>query len=127
MAVPVELSAVFLNLAADPADFRAFYTVTSLQPSTEVRSNVRVLANGRMRSVKQAGKPRSYSFKVEQISREDVAWLEEHVGELMCIRDDRGRKFFGVYSSVTFDESTLWNDRADVSISFVEVSYSEAV
>lgn len=127
MTALVDLAAVFLNLAANPSDRLALYTVTGLQPATEVRADVRSLANGRQRVVRQAGKPRSYSLKVEQLDRAGISWLEQHAGETMCIRDDRGRKFYAAFFAVPVDESTLWNDRGDVDLRISEVSATEAV
>lgn len=122
------LSAFFLNLASDPSDFQAFSYVTQTTPGKQSSAQVRTMANGRLRVFRQAGAPRSASWKLEKVTPAQVVWLEAHVGDLMCVRDDVGRKWFGVYTSLQADED-MYPDRrgeASVSLSLSEVTYSEA-
>jgi hypothetical protein len=59
--------------------------------------------------------------------REKVAWLEGHVGELMCARDDRGRKVYGLYSKVETGEYRTEPELGDIALDFVEVSHDEGL
>lgn len=120
----VVLNSVWLNLAADPTVYLWLPTMASLSISTGQDGEVRRLANGRLRLVKRAGQARSASVDIEGATRTEVEWLEDHVGDLVCVRDDRGRKFFGVYMSVDADEIRA-NDYAGVSLALVEVTHSE--
>lgn len=122
----VTLTGVWLSLAADPSEYRAFPYVTALQPSTAVQGVVRLLANGRERVVRRAGRstPMTLTFETTQA---DVSWLEDHVGETVCVRDDMGRKFFGAFFEVLVQEDTVDRDRPVVSLTIRSVSFSEAV
>lgn len=123
------LTSFFLNLASDPSDFQAFPYVTQTQPQKQTDAQVRVMANGRLRVVRSAQVQRTASWALGKVSPDQVAWLEDHVGDLMCVRDDVGRKWFGIYSSVQADED-LFPDRrgeATVTLNLTEVTYSEAV
>lgn len=123
----VELCAIWLNLAADPSDYMSFDRPATMAPTTDMDVSVRTLANGRRRVVRRAGVARSYALTLPYCNRAQIEWLEDHVGQTVCVRDDRGRKMFGVYSSVPVTESTLWNDRGDAQLTVAGITYSEAV
>lgn len=123
----VILGTVWLNVADDPTDFLSLPTMSSLSVTTEKSSEVRRLANGRLRTITRAGGPRRrVAVSATYVTRAEVEWLEEHVGVLLCVRDDRGRKVFGVYHTVQIDEHRGIED-GGVSLSVDEVTYSEAV
>lgn len=122
----VTLGTVWLNLAADPTVYLSLPTMSSLSITTGQDGEVRRMANGRLRLIRRAGQARSASVDIDGATRTEVDWLEEHVGDLLCVRDDRGRKFFGVYMSVDADEIRA-NDYANVSLALTEVTHSEAV
>lgn len=122
----VTLGTVWLNLASDPSVSLSLPTMATLTINTGQDGEVRRLANGRLRLVKRAGQARSASVDIEGATRTEVEWLEDHVGDLVCVRDDRGRKFFGVYMAVDADEIRA-NDYANVSLALVEVTHSEVV
>lgn len=124
--VTVTLTTAWLNLAADPAVYVSLPTLDGLSVEKAQDGEVRALSNGRRRVVRRAGVGRTASLEVRAATRAEVDWLEEHVGDLVCVRDDRGRKFFGVYLVVAADE-IRGNDYADVSLSLSEVTHSEAV
>ncbi|HET6916585.1 MAG TPA: hypothetical protein VFH56_10900 [Acidimicrobiales bacterium] len=125
----VTLSAFFLNLASDPTDFVAFEYVTQTQPQTSTGLSVRAMANNRRRAVRTGGVDMSASWALDKVTPAQVAWLEQHVGETMCVRDDVGRKWFGVYTSVQPDED-LYPDRrgeGKFTLSLQQISHSQAV
>lgn len=122
----VTLTTVWLNLALDPTVYVSLPTLDGLSVERAQDGEVRVLANGRRRLVRRAGVGRSASLEVRAATRAEVDWLEDHVGDLVCVRDDRGRKFFGAYLVVEADE-IRGNDFADVTLALSEVSHSEAV
>lgn len=126
-ATTVSLSAVFLNSTSDPTDFLALKPISRLQPNTSQAGEVRPMASGGLRLVKQATKPKSYSVGVTLATRAQIDWIEAHVGLVLCIRDDRGRKFFGAYLESPVDESVFSSEYGNVSIQFNEVTYSQAV
>ena len=134
----VDLTAVFLNDAADPADFLALeYAGDALSVNTTARVEVRQLV-GRTRLVRR-GTDTSESFTVtfEGCTREQAAWLRGHVGTLLCIRDHVGTKFFGVYAEAPREVDTRYPNHRDpgatrqarirVSLTITQVTHSEAI
>lgn len=125
----VDLQAFFLNLASDPTDFVAFEYVEQTQPQTSTGLSVRAMANNRRRAVRTGGVDMSASWSLDRVTPAQVAWLEQHVGETMCVRDDVGRKWFGVYSSVQPDEDLYPARRGEgkFTLSLQQISHSQAV
>lgn len=123
----VLLGAIWLNRADNLNDSIAFTNIKTYKVSRTKDGEVRALANGRMRAVQRAATVRYAELELELCDRQQIDWLETHVGEAVCIRDDRGRKWYGVYFSVGVTESTFRTDYGDVSIKFEAVSNSEAV
>lgn len=125
------LCAIFLNAASDPVDFVALrYAGDSLSISTASDVEVRRLANRTRLIRKGTGavtRLESMSVTFQRCSPSDVDWLRDHVGQLVCVRDHVGGKFFGVYPDVPRDVATAWRDRATVTINLQQVTYSEVV
>lgn len=121
----LDLCDLWLNDAANLADCQAFTWVSGTTPNIEVRAEVRALANGRLRMVSRAGRVASTTWNLTRISRPQVDWLEAHAGRLVCVRDDRGRKFYGVYLSVPVDEPNWTKARASTQLTLQQVTHSE--
>lgn len=120
----VELSAIWMNAADDPSDYRSFPYVTQFQRDTEVDGQVVKLAGGRYRSIKQKGKARTWALGFQALTGEDKDWLEAHAGTVVVVRDDRGGRIFGEFFSTPFDEHR-YNTEADVSLTLHEVTWFE--
>jgi hypothetical protein len=86
-----------------------------------------MLAGGRERLVTTAGSPQSYGWKMSRVDRAQIDWLEDHVGRVLCVRDDRGRKFYGTYLSSPIDEANWSKTRGAVDLSLRSVTHTEAV
>lgn len=131
----LDLCAVWLNDAADPADVYAFeYVGDSLSSTTTARVEVRQLANRRRLirrgNVGAADLAESMQVTLVRCDREQVAWLQSKTGVLLCVRDHVGTKFYGVYSEAPREVTTTgqdFRDRMDVRLSLDEVTHSEAV
>lgn len=123
----VNLGAVWLNSVEDLDDGVGFDNVTGLNLVTSTDGDVRALANGRLRMVTTTTSRRQYALLLELCSRPEIDWLEAHVAQLLCVRDDRGRKFFATYFEVNTTELIERSDYGDVSLRLTEVTYSEAV
>jgi hypothetical protein len=123
----VNLGAVWLNDANDLTDSQSFNNVTGLTFIKGNDGDVRALANGRLRLVTTTTTRRSYALTLELCTRTQVTWLEDHIGALVCARDDRGRKVYGTYFEVNVNENVARSDYADASVRFTEVTHSEAV
>jgi hypothetical protein len=123
----VVLGAVFFNSAANPSDTMGFPEVIGLGFTKTQAGDVRALANGRLRMVTSSAKRQSYDLELELLTRTQIDWLVAHVGQLLCVRDDRGRKVFGTYFGVRVDEIVARADYGNASLQFTEVTYTEAV
>lgn len=124
--VHVNLHTLWLNVVADPSvrmrfDYMSALTVTTAQPG-----EVRRYASGRLRSVRQVGRTRAVAATLPGLELEQVRWLERYQGETVCVRDDRGRKLWGVYYSLPVEEHQ-YNDGASVSLSLSEVTRVEGL
>lgn len=129
----LDLCAVWVNDAAEPADVRAFaYVGESLSVSTQARVEVRQLAN-RRRLIRQGSVTsvvdlaESMRVTFVQCDREQVAWLRSKAGVLLCVRDHVGTKFYGVYVEAPRTVQAAYRDRIDVQLSVDQVTHSEAV
>lgn len=125
----LDLTAIWLNVADDLDDCMAFVRAgDSLSASTTARVEVRQLMNRRrMVRTGSGGPAESESLTFEQCDRDQLAWLRDRVGVLLCYRDHVGTKWFGVYKDLPREVQTAYRDRIDVKVSLDEVTYSEAV
>lgn len=123
----VTLTALWLNLATNTADYQAFQNPVALVVKTTKDGSVRKLANGRLRAVLGTAKPRVFETQLELCTRTQIDWLEAHVGDLVCVRDDRGRKVYGTYFEVPVTENVFRSDYGDVALVITETTHSEAV
>lgn len=122
----VSLEGVWLNLAADPSDYRQFTIVSALSPALSIYATPRVLANGRERVVRRAGTSQTFTVTFTA-TQADVTWLKDHAGETVCVRDDIGTKMFGFYDAVQPQENTAMRDMPVVTLQIRSLSVSEAV
>lgn len=131
LGASLALSAIYLNDAAEPADFIAVeYAGESIAPTTRADVEVRRLA-GRVRLIRKGtgavAALESLSVTFERCTVDQVAWLRSHVGTLVCVRDHVGGKFFGVYTEVPREVATAYRDRFKVSLTLDEITHSESV
>ena len=129
----LDLTAVWLNTAADPADARAFVKVGGpLSATTRARVEVRQLAN-RRRLIRRGSAgaavdlAESLLVTLVHLDREKAAWLRARTGVLMCVRDHVGTKFFGVYSESPREVQPHERDWIEVKLSIDQITHSEAV
>lgn len=127
----LDLSAIYVNAAAEPADFIAVeYAGEKIAPTTRADVEARLLA-GRVRLIRKGtgavAALESLSVTFERCTAEQVEWLRDHVGTLVCVRDHVGGKFFAVYTEVPREVATAYRDRFMVSLTFDEITHSESV
>lgn len=125
----ITVDTVWLNLVSDPSDYQSFPLMSALTVTPLVTGSVRQLAGGRKRLVKQAGIQRQIDVNLPSCDRTQIAWLEDHIGELMCVRDDRSRKHFAAYLSLPVSEQQgdLVDKPADVAVQLFEITHEEVV
>jgi hypothetical protein len=126
MAV-ITLKTVWLNLASEMTNYQSFPYMSKLAPSTERAGEDRDYANGRIRLVLKGARKQSFQLTLPNCTRAQINWLEQHTGELMLVRDDRGRKVWGTYFKIMLDENSTDIDLGDVDITFKQITHSEAV
>jgi len=100
--------------------------MSALAVATSQSGEVRQYAGGRTRLVLKAGTPRNISLDLPELDRTQVTWLESHVGQIVLVRDDRGRKIWAAYITAGVDE-TQGDTTASAGISLTEVSFTEVV
>jgi len=89
---------------------------------------VRTYANGRRRVISTPGGMESVSLSFGKLSRADYAALTALKGTPVLFRDQRQRRVFGVFASITGNEVANRPDWVfDVSVTIEEISYSEIV
>ena len=122
----VTLSTIVLNDAEDPADLLVLDRMTKYRRNPAKAGRVQRVAGGGFRAVVQAGTAGSWRITASKVPLTALAWLEAHQGRVVCVRDDAGRKAFGVYLEVP-SEDVARPRTANVDLEVVEVTWSEAV
>ena len=122
----VDLTTLWLNVVADPADYQWFPFMAALSRAKTKPGRTVALAGGRVRAIRQAGQAVEWEMDLPHCTPQQTAWLEQHAGDLLCARDDRGHKVFGVIWTVPVSEHS-YNDDGDVSVTLSEITFSEAV
>ena len=121
----VTLTKLWLNLASDPSQYRSFEFITSIQSSPSAQTSQEIDADGSVNTISTPGIPKQYAVTLvacDAIDRQkiEVDWLDQP----LCVRDDRGRKFYATYSSCQVSEHS-YNDQCDISLTFNLISVSE--
>lgn len=127
MASSITLTTVWMNLASNLSQYQNFPAMSILKPSIVQPGEVRTYANGRLRLITRAGLARSYSLTLIACSRAQITWLENNVGQLFCVRDDRGRKIYATFFDVPVLEESTDPTLGDVTLALSEVTHSEIV
>jgi hypothetical protein len=101
--VTLLLTKTFVTLMATGATVSA-QTGRGRGEDYEVAGQVLTYAGGRRRSITSIGEAGTYRFVLLLVSRSDVDLLRAWQGQLVQVRDNRGRRFFGVYYKVALTE-----------------------
>ncbi len=123
----INLRTVWLNDASNLDDKISLPSMSALEVATTAEGSVRQYASGRRRVITRGQAGKTASLSVVGADRATVTWLENHVGELLCVRDDRGRKFYGVYFAVGVAEHGPSKVYGNLSLEIQQVTFSEAV
>ncbi len=122
----ITLSTVWINLADDPSQFRSFPLMSQPRVVNEGTGSATQHASGRRRLVVKPGGGHDFSLTLPQLDRDQIAWLDAHVDELVLVRDDRGRKVWGTYNSFPVEE-VQGDTHGDASLAISEVTHTEVV
>ena len=125
----LDLCAIWFNAAADLSDMEAFRRLggDSLSATPFVRAEVRQLV-GRRRVV-TAGEEtyQQFSLTLETVTADQLTWLYNHLGQILCLRDPYGSKLYVVYTEAPREVPTGWPERTSVKLTLEQVTHSEAV
>lgn len=121
------LRTLWLTLASDPTQSRSFTYMTGLSSTPTVQVSTRLYAGGNYRQVTMKGRQSGLPVTLTACTAEDRQVIEfDWLGKLLCVRDDRGRKFYGSYGQPQIAEHP-YNGECDITVTFVETTVSEAV
>lgn len=118
------LTRLWLNDVGQPSDLVSL-SIFDFTRARAVGGQVRTLANGRLRAVRQAWSAKSLTVQVRRPSREQLVWLDDHIGRPVTVRDPDGGKFVGTYFDLGYSHPV--SGVTDISLTLAEVSSSEAV
>jgi len=104
----------------------AFYTA-GWSEQAETTGSVRVMANGRRRTVTRPGGASTLGFTARWVSPDTVRTLKAWAGERVLIRDFKGRKHAGVFFTVEVIDLSAEPGVHDVKLQLASVSFTEAV
>jgi hypothetical protein len=93
-------------------------------PAVNVRTDG--YAGGNFRAVIVAGTQRTGKVSLSFCTDDQVAWLKDHQAALLCYRDPRGEKFYGIYSDLSAHPRQLPGSWA-VTLTVLEVTVTEGV
>lgn len=122
----VDFCALILNDAGNLSDAVYLPTLSGLIIGVDTPGEVRRYANGHTRLVTRAGRARKARARLPLLGRSEIAWIEEHAGRMVLIRDGQGHKFYGAYFSPEFDEVGFIPE-AGTELTFSELSFDEAM
>lgn len=120
------LRCVWLNDLLAPSDVMAWPLMSSLSVTPTMTGEIRSYAGGVDVAIVRVGKRSPVKVNLPHCTRTQLAWLEAHLGRTVCIRDDRGRRLFGVYFAVPAAENRH-NLEASVDLDITQVTVAEAV
>jgi hypothetical protein len=119
----VDLAYTWVNLLSTGESVKG-YTARGRSHDRAGDGETRRMAGGRFRAIGTLGTRRSQQFAIRDLSLADVDTLESWIGQTVVIRDNRGRRMFGVYWSVPTSDRMDPN-YYDVALSVTEVTYEE--
>lgn len=122
----ITLATLWLNLVSDLSDCQSFDYMTDKASSPQQTVELRKYAAGRTRAIATPGSANQLAVTLAACTGDQVAWLERNAGQLMLVRDDRGRKFFGIYTNPGGSDHQYDGD-GDVALTLNEVTYDETV
>jgi hypothetical protein len=121
--VAIVLDRTFVNLVSTGDVVKAF---TGRGRSRNYRTDgaVQGFAGGRFRSIALEGVAGQQTFMLRDVSLADIDTLKSWIGETVLVRDNRGRRMFGTYFEVGYNDR-MDSNYYDVTLNVVEVSYQE--
>lgn len=125
MIATVYLDDLWLHPIADLTAGQAF-PLNALDYNPTVAVTFALFANGQYQPVRQLGKQQIAKVVLVSLTDDQVQQLQDWQGELLCYRDPRGRRIFGMYVDLV-PTPALIPDYWSASFTFTETAWTEAV
>lgn len=127
MIAVVYVTNLWLSLAADLTQLQTFPYLSANSSAPKIQVSTKLYAGGNYRVVRQRGRQSTQQFTLLCCTAAQRQLIEfDWLGELLVVRDDRGRKYFGVYADPQVTEHP-YNDECDITITMQEITKSESV
>jgi hypothetical protein len=120
------LNAIWINLATTGASVSG-YRNDGDADTAEMTGRVATYAGGRQRGVTSEGVAQTWPFTLRGVTTANTLTLRSWLGQTVLVRDNRGRKMWGVLMSAP---RTPWKeqlDQYDVEVALRLVSVVEGV
>lgn len=98
----VVLDRLWLNSTDDPDDAMSF-RISSWTWGKTVAGDVRELGGGRLRLVTRPTRAQRESAVIVDPTADQLAWLDDHAGQTLTVRDPDGGKFAATYLDLSWD------------------------
>lgn len=121
----VDLKRLWLNAVDDLATGVAF-EVHEIEHNPTVNVRTDPYAGGNFRAVVVAGKQRNARVTLGFCTDVQAGWLKDHQGVLICYRDPRGEKFYGIYAEAGFAPRRM-PDSWQITLSVAQVTVNEGI
>ena len=122
----VQLQGVYLARVADLSTTLRLNAGVEIASAETVRGGFRNYAGGRVRLITMPGRDRRVTVSARRIDRATREQLTAWAGQLLLLRDGRGRKMYGAFLEPSFTEQQGL-PFCSAALTFVEVTRSEAV
>ena len=96
--------------------------------ATSVGGEIRSYAGGRNRVITSANTTATFPLTLQLVNDDELELLTLWRGRVLLLRDGQGRRVFGTFLSLDVDD--YWDPTGplhNVSLTFTELTYSEAV
>lgn len=119
----ITLGQTYINLLST-GEYVSAFTSRGRQRSYQGRGNAEGFAGGRYRSISEEGVAGSQTFTLRDVTVTQLDTLISWIGQTVLVRDNRGRRMFGTYYNVSYNDRMLQGYH-DVQITLSEVTYNE--
>ena len=120
------LTKTFINLMTTGASVAA-YRNASDDDTQAMTGRVSTYAGGRQRAITQAGVQSQWKVPLRQVTAADVETLRSWMGQTVLVRDNRGRKAWGIILEVPRAPWKEQLDTYDVDLTLLGVDVDETV
>lgn len=117
----VTLDRLWLHKADDLDTYLRFFTGPGRDDTRGTAGEVRVYAQGRRRIITRTGSAQALTATLRQVTSAELTTLEGWRGDLLMLRDHRGRLLFGTFFDMAV---TDYADRSgfDVALTFQQAT-----